>query len=529
MSQTISQLSGQPDKAGKLYPLSRTQLGILSESLSAAGTTKYHIPRLYQLDDRVDIPRLQNAVHRAISAHPCLSMTLVYDENGEPMARRSDGNIIEAELLDHLPGTDALIVPFDLSGKLCRAAVIDSPEGKYLFLDMHHIICDGTSVRILLEDINTAYEGGEIIRESFSGFEFALDEKKRRESDQFASAREWYESVCKGRDSQTLPTASATPDSREKASSARYVSPCSAGRVQEWCAGSGVKPGAFFTAAFGIALQAYTGSESAVFAAIYHGRKDPRISRGVSMFVKTLPVILEPAPGQSIRNTVEATGRWLSDAAANDLFSFAEIREAWGIGSDVLFAYQGKTAGTISIAGHPAKAVDLPQSRTPSPFSVELQITDDQIIYQAEWDPARYSSYTMNGFVRMLDRIVLQMTEKETVGEISLIGEEEVQAILSLHDTDVAVAERPAYRLLQDSAEKVPEKTALVAADRTLTYRELNAEANAVGRILREHGAKPETIVAVMADRDSYAYVMREGVLKSGGAFLPVDPEYPEE
>ena len=72
-------------------------------------------------------------------------------------------------------------------------------------------------------------------------------------------------------------------------------------------------------------------------------------------------------------------------------------------------------------------------------------------------------------------------------------------------------------------------KKALIAIDRTLTYRELNEEANAVGHVLRRFGAGPETIVAVLADRDSYAYVMREGVLKSGGAFMPVDPEYPEE
>ena len=62
-----------------------------------------------------------------------------------------------------------------------------------------------------------------------------------------------------------------------------------------------------------------------------------------------------------------------------------------------------------------------------------------------------------------------------------------------------------------------------------MTYRELNGEANALGRALRENGAGPETIVAVMAERDSRAYVMRQGVLKSGGAFMPIDPEYPEE
>ncbi|MBO7364490.1 MAG: non-ribosomal peptide synthetase, partial [Lachnospiraceae bacterium] len=140
-----------------------------------------------------------------------------------------------------------------------------------------------------------------------------------------------------------------------------------------------------------------------------------------------------------------------------------------------------------------------------------------------------YSAYTVNGLIRLTDRIAGEFLRKEKVAEIELTAEEDRQAILNLHDTASEVAERPAYRLLQDSAEKAPEKTALIAVDRTLSYRELNGEANALGRLLREHGAGPETIVGVMADRNSYAYVMREGVLKSGGAFMPIDPEYPEE
>ena len=101
------------------------------------------------------------------------------------------------------------------------------------------------------------------------------------------------------------------------------------------------------------------------------------------------------------------------------------------------------------------------------------------------------------------------------------ITESEFEKILRLHDTEIHVNERPAYRILQDSAYKYPDRKAVVAADRTLSYKELNEEANVVGNGLIKKGVKPETIVAVLAERDSYAYVMRQGVLKSGGAFLP--------
>ena len=105
------------------------------------------------------------------------------------------------------------------------------------------------------------------------------------------------------------------------------------------------------------------------------------------------------------------------------------------------------------------------------------------------------------------------------------ITELEFSKIVKFHDTDIHVEERPAYRILQDCAHKYPDRRAVVAADRALSYRELNEEANAVGNALISHGAGPESIVAVLADRNSYAYVMRQGVLKSGGAFLPIDPD----
>ncbi|MBP3884512.1 MAG: amino acid adenylation domain-containing protein, partial [Olsenella sp.] len=97
------------------------------------------------------------------------------------------------------------------------------------------------------------------------------------------------------------------------------------------------------------------------------------------------------------------------------------------------------------------------------------------------------------------------------------------------HDTDWPVAERPAYRLVQDQAAAHPDHVALVACDRTLTYGELNAQANAVARELAAAGAAPGSMVAVLAERDSWAYVMRQAALKAGAAFLPVDPDYPEE
>ncbi|MBQ3463814.1 MAG: amino acid adenylation domain-containing protein, partial [Clostridia bacterium] len=162
-------------------------------------------------------------------------------------------------------------------------------------------------------------------------------------------------------------------------------------------------------------------------------------------------------------------------------------------------------------------------------FGLDIILDGDKVLFEIEYDPTAYSEYTINGITRLMDQVINEFLTKENISDISFVSNDDEKAILSLHDTDFKVEEKPAYRLLQDSAEKYPDRNAVIAVDRTLTYRELNEEANALGHLLRDNGAQPETIVAVMAERDSYAYIMRQGVLKSGGAFLPIDPEYPEE
>ena len=107
--------------------------------------------------------------------------------------------------------------------------------------------------------------------------------------------------------------------------------------------------------------------------------------------------------------------------------------------------------------------------------------------------------------------------------------EREFKQLLSIHDTEWPVPYRPAYQLVEDSAHEHPDRMAVVACDRSLTYGELNAESNAVARALVEAGMGADDKVAVLADRDSWGYVMRTAPLKAGAAFMPVDPEYPEE
>ncbi|MBQ7558079.1 MAG: amino acid adenylation domain-containing protein, partial [Lachnospiraceae bacterium] len=514
------------------YPLSMTQQGIYIECEKYKGTTIYNLPELYELDPAVDTARLAEAVTKVIKAHPYLMMQPVKAAEGELHAKRRDDLGFEVKRVKcaHLPGEDELVRPFDLELEepLFRAEIYETDEGNYFFFDTHHIVSDGGSIDILIRDIERAYQGEEVPKETYTAYEFALDEQKARSSDRFTKARAFYDGIFEGCGGETVPV----KDGSEGAGHSAFKHVTGAGiaaQVQRFCEDNSLSLNAFYTAVFGLALKSYTGSEQAVFSAIYNGRNDVRLADSVSMLVKTLPVYLACDPDESVKSYIEGCQRFLLSAMANDIYSFAEIRSAYDIRADVLFAFQGEYEHEVKLGGRPAKAGMLSLSQTRSELGIDVFTDGDHIVYEVEYDPSSYSEYTVDGILRMMDRIACEFTGKGMLEDVTLISEDEAAAIDGLYDSSFPVRERPAYRLLQDSAVKYPDKKAVVATDRTLTYRELNEEANAIGHVLMENGAGPESIVAVMAERNSYAYVMRQGVLKSGGAFLPIDPEYPED
>ena len=115
--------------------------------------------------------------------------------------------------------------------------------------------------------------------------------------------------------------------------------------------------------------------------------------------------------------------------------------------------------------------------------------------------------------------------------DIEMLSEEEKQQILC--DFNNTKAEYPKgktiHQLFEEQAAKTPDNIALVFEDKQLTYRELNEKSNQLARLLRKKGVKPDSIVGIMVERSPEMIIGIMGVLKAGGAYLPIDPEYPSD
>jgi len=334
------------------YGITKTQEGIFVESTAHPQSCVYNIPVLLELSERIDLEKLKTAVKEAVNAHPYLKTRLFLNESGDIRQRRADDEpfderdiaIIPANSIDEVK--DRLVQPFTLlGGRLFRVAIVQSDKN-YLFVEMHHIVCDGTSLLIFFDDVSKAYRGERLAPETYSGFEVSLTEEKQRQSARFEAAKAYYAKLFDGCDADCLPQGDLKKQAAPRSGSIRaYGEHSTAEDVRYYCEANKLTMNGFFTAVFGLTLAKFCRKDNAVFASIYNGRNDSRLDRTMAMFVKTLPVLCTVSPEngkEPIADYVRQTGNQLMESMANDLYSFGEIKRAFGVNADVMFAYQGE-------------------------------------------------------------------------------------------------------------------------------------------------------------------------------------------
>lgn len=516
------------------YPISQTQKAIFTQCLSDPSSTLYNIPYLFRLSPSLDITRLKKAVQKAVNAHPYLKTILTINADGDVRAiRRDEARVsIAEETVDSLPPREKLVQSFSLTEKeLYRIVFFHTPEGVYLFLDIHHIIFDGTSFVIFLNDIEKAYKGEKVEKEEYTAFEFALDEIDATKSQRYTEAKAYYDSIFSSLDTTDyLPRSDVREDEGGVFSEWAMESALTDERVEEWCRESGVSEAALFNTAFGYTLSRYNGTKDAVYATVYNGRSDGRLAHSVSMFVKTFPMYFSFSMDESVKESVIKTGRQYMDNMTHDIYPFSEIVREYNISPDILFSYQGSQFVFSSFAGEEAEVTSYERDNEKAKLVVLVSKEKGRYVWTFSFNTARYSHLFVESFTRTLDTVLTGLVEKETFASISPISEIDSALIDSFNRTEKKYDRtETVVSLFKKSVKKHPRKTALVFKDVRLSYSELDKISDSIASFLYKKGIGKGNAVPILVKRSQWMVIAALGVLKSGAAYQPLDPSYPEE
>ncbi|MBD8900603.1 non-ribosomal peptide synthetase, partial [Rhodanobacter sp. DHG33] len=527
--------------------------------LSAA----YHMPAAWHLRGILDEEALVAALNGVLDRHESLRSRFV-DEGGEPKLvidpvgvsmpltyHDLHGHADIAEALKAILAEEAH-APFNLaSDTLVRSRLIRLGEQEsVLALTQHHIVSDGWSYAPLLQDIGELYAAWKARRvpvlatlplqyPDYAAWQNTwLDgEHKQRLADY------WNRTLANAPQALTLPTdrpRSAQPSQRGEMLAVSINTDLTS-RLRHIARRHGSTLFGVVLTAWSIVLSRLSGQHDLVVGSVTAHRAHAETEALVGFFVNTLALRIDLSGDPSLGELLARVRRTVVEAQDHEDLPFERVVELSRIERlpgrtplfQVMLAWQSHDEGELCLDGLEVtrRVVPLDAYR----FELELSLREEggaisgELGYASSIFDASTIERHRGYLLRALEAIASDVTL--SVGEIELLGADERDYVLNvLNQTDAPYPDQLCiHQLFEQQVRQHPEATALVFEDQSLSYAELNTQANRLAHHLINLGVRPDDRVAICVERSLAMVVGLLAILKAGGAYVPLDPAYPSE
>ncbi|SMC86734.1 non-ribosomal peptide synthetase [Sporomusa malonica] len=514
------------------YPLTENQLGLYYEWEKDRTALQYNIPQVSKFSNQVDPSKLKAAVEKVIEAHSYLKTCLGMKDGQVVQLRRDDKpvyiELAEVSDADIASIKEIFVKPFDLFQEpLYRIAVYHTEQHTYLFTDIHHIIIDGSALGVFMADVVKAYNDEELTQEIYTAFEHALEEERLIGSERYHAAEKYFDDKLKNGMTE-LPRVMASGEEKQDA----FVAvPVSGECINSFCQKNAVTPGNLFLSAVCMTLHRYTREEQIAITAISSGRSENKLNGIMGMLVKTLPVVVPIRSDETTVDYVKAVQDNMLETLSHEIYPFTKMVEKHKIAPLINYAYQGGMEESFELEGKPAETEVLALNKAKFPLAITAIPNNGDYEISIEYDDSLYTKDYIKIFTSAIAECAKQMAKQSQLlcKAIPIIDDEQQALLQSFNPAYEEFAEKTWHEVFEKTVKVSSGYTALIAGDKTLSYAELNASANKIAHALITKGIRPEDKVAFLLPRDSRLICTMLGIIKSGGAFIPVDPEYPAD
>ena len=513
--------------------LTKSQYGLYVECAQHPGEAYYNIPYLYTFDCSLDENRLKAAIETAVAAHPTLFTRIELNEQGEPVQTIDDSEKMTLEV-EHISDIRAaiqgFIQPFDIyKDHFFRMRMLRDDEHYYWLLDIHHIIGDGTSLKVLLADIEAAYEGKELTPEVIMMGEMALEEEEQRQTARFEEDKQWYAQNfdCGDCFSTLLPDLDGTEDADGLASRCMNVD---SARVDAFCREHGIFKSTFFTAAYSFLLAKYNNEHAALFSTVFNGRNDRRTAHTVGMLVKTVPVYATFTDETTVLDFLKAGQEQMTGCRQHELYAFTDAVNDLGLQMGTYFGWHGFVLDNVEVGGKPVKSEQLCNTTLGVPIYLKALIQDGHYFVKAEYKTNLYSEQLVNQFLECYENVVEGFLAETRLANIHIANASQVELLDTFNQTDVPYDDtQTIVSLFRRQAKETPDNIAVVYKDKRYSYKEVDEISDRIAGCIASKGLRLEDVVSVLIPRCEWMAIASLGVMKAGCAYLPLDPTYPKE
>jgi amino acid adenylation domain-containing protein len=524
----------------------------------------YNIPLALRLDGALDSAALRRALHLLAQRHESLRTNFrsvdgrpiqVIAAIMEPPLSMLDFAALPTEeqerAVGRLADADAR-KPFDLSrDPLLRAQLLRlGTEQHVLLLSLHHIVSDGWSMGVLTRDLSELYDAVHTGRES------TLSALPLQYVDFAAWQREWLSGDALERQLAywKAQLAGASPGLKLPTDRPRPAIQSFRGKIEtfeieadlaEDLRKLGNASGAtlFMTllAGFSVLLARYADQWDLVIGSPIANRTRTELAPLIGFFVNTLALRIRLAPGMSLREVVAHVREDALNAYAHQDLPFERLVDELQTERDlsrnplfqVMFALQNAPDEKQRPHGLGIRPVKVEAVSAQFDLVMDVWENEQGLTCVLEYSTDLFDRETVVRLLHHYRNLLAEMVAEpeQSVTAVRFIDASERQLLLDGFNSEHRIypVERTLHELFEREVARGPQRTAIVDRHSRLTYGELNARANRIAHLLREKGIRRGNFVGILQERGCDFLAAILGVLKTGGAFLPLDPAYPAE
>ncbi|MCK4261028.1 MAG: amino acid adenylation domain-containing protein, partial [Halanaerobiales bacterium] len=523
-------------------------------------STWYNMPSALNVEGLLNIEKVEKAFLELINRHETLRTSFETVEKKIVQKIHSNTSLEEEFKVEFIKNTDKTIEdvvnefirPFDLNkAPLFRVGVIELQEDKYILMfDMHHIISDGTSMGIFVNEFVRIYEGKELDELRIQYKDYAEWQNELLRSDVMKKQEEYWVNIFSDsaqNDGQVpvlnmpIDYSRPTMQSFEGDNISFKLDKELTKNLERIAKETGSTMYMVLLSGVNILLSKYSGQEDIIVGSPIAGRPHPDLDRIIGMFVNTLAMRNNPKINKSYQEFLNEVRENALKAYENQEYQFEELVDKLDIQRDlsrnplfdVMFTMQNMDSGDLNIKDIKLTPYNYKNKTSKFDLTFFASEVNKEIILTLEYNTKLFKRDTIERMISHFQKILKIVVANTQINleEIDILTEEEKHLILlDFNKTEVDYPkDKTLCELFEEQVTKTPDNIAVVIEQKHLTYQELNVRANQLARVLRQRGVKPDKVVAIMLERSLEMIIAIMGILKSGGAYLPIDPDYPLE
>ncbi len=539
------------------YNVSSSQKSIYYASKIDSSNIAYNTPGKLMLEGELDVEKLENAINSLIELQESFRTYFITLENGDIVQKILPTAEISIDIIECDDLTlDKLILdsikPFNLEiAPILRVKLFKICSTKHILVfDTHHIIIDGMSLQIFLKQIELFYNDTADLNLSITYKDYSEWENKILKNNILENEENYWVSKFGNYD---IPILNLPTDYNRKLISTfrgdkimSIIADSLHDKINVICRTYNITPNAFLFTAYYILLSKYSSQNDIVIGTPTINRSKPELFDIIGVFINTLPIRIQHNDNTSCKDLILNIQELLLDGISNGNFPLNKILDTLKIKRDAsrnplfdtMFTFQSNGDLNLNLNNLSTNIEYINTNISKLDLSLEIIPTTDSYEITLEYSIDLFEKATitrmLNNYLYIVDNLCTTLSSNQDISlsSFEIISNNEKNTLLyDFNNTQNTFNESlTIHQLFEEQVKYNPDKIAVVSNNQSLTYRELNEKANQIASYIKNnYSVSTNDIIGLLTTRTRELTLGQIAILKTGCAYLPIDPTYPED